>query len=290
MWNRLEEIWLKLQQKFGTETSPSFVNTMDSALLEELKAKLDREASIDALPALIDAIDGGNQTEAFQNAAIGIDSSAFLRIANHPKGEDLIDYFGATHSCPLILPGQTVQEFWNNELSAVDTVAKTLAGSFDRFKKDLDKLDSDFGDLRGSLENALNSFRDNHGAVYSEATVRKTLSLLNALQAKARVPFAPRTAFRPLAEQRQMTKTPPGFKDPGDGDFFVWVDFLLGLKQAQNAGEAFEKAILLTNDTKPDWSRPGATHPILVAEAHAIVGVPFETWTLKKFADKLLAS
>jgi len=263
---------------------------MEIALLEELKAKLDREASIDALPALIDAIDGGNQSDTFQNAAIGIDSSAFLRIASHPKGEDLIDYFGATHSCPLILPGQTVQEFWNNELSAVDTVAKILAGSFDRFKKDLDRLDSDFGDLRNSLEATLNSFRDDHGAVYSEATVRKTLSLLNALQLKARVPFVPRTSFRPLAEQRQMTKTPPGFKDPGDGDFFVWVDFLLGLKQAQSAGEAFDHAILLTNDTKPDWGRPGATHPILVAEANAIVGVPFETWTLKRFAEKLLAT
>lgn len=289
MLNRLDEIWQKLLQIFGTDTGAGLVNNMEAALLEELKAKLDREVSIDALPALIDAIDGGNQTDSFENAAIGIDSSAFLRIANHPKGEDLIDYFGATHSKPLILPGQTVQEFWNNELSAVDTVAKTLAGSFDRFKKDLDKLDSDFGELKNSLETSLNSFRDTHGTVYSDATVRKTLSLLNALQAKARVPFAPRTAFRPLAEQRQMTKTPPGFKDPGDGDFFVWVDFLLGLRQAQNAGEAFEKAILLTNDTKPDWGRPGSTHPILVAEAHAIVGVPFETWTLKKFAEKVLA-
>ncbi|MFD1157546.1 PIN-like domain-containing protein [Roseovarius aestuarii] len=284
----MEEIWPKLLQKFGIETSAGLVNEMDLALLEEIKAKLNREISIDALPALIDAIDGGNQSDTFQNAAIGIDSSAFLRIANHPKGEDLIDYFGATHSCPLILPGQTIQEFWNNELSAVDTVAKTLAGSFDRFNKDLDRLDSDFSDLRNSLQTALDSFRDDHGTVYSEATVRKTLSLLNALQSKARVPFAPRTSFRPLAEQRQMTKTPPGFRDPGDGDFFVWVDFLLGLKQAQSAGEVFDKAILLTNDSKPDWGRPGSTHPILVAEANAIVGVPFETWTLKKFADKVL--
>lgn len=288
MLNRLEEIWQKLQQIFGIETSAGSMIEVENALLESLKSKLDREAPIDALAALIDAIDGGNQSDTFQNAAIGIDSSAFLRIAHHPKGEDLIDYFGATHSGPLILPGQTVQEFWNNELSAVDTVAKTLSGSFDRFKKDLAKLDSDFGDLRNSLENALDAFRDDHGAVYSEATVRKTLSLLNTLQSKARVPFAPRTYFRPLAEQRQMTKTPPGFKDPGDGDFFVWVDFLLGLKHAQSAGEVFDKAILLTNDTKADWGRPGATHPILVAEAHLIVGVPFETWTLKKFAEKVL--
>jgi len=262
---------------------------METRILEELKSKLDREVSIDALPTLIDAIDGGNRSDTFHNAAIGIDSSAFLRIASHAKGEDLIDYFGATHRCPLILPGQTVQEFWNNELSAVATVEKTLSGSFERFKKDLDKLDSDFGDLKNSLESALDTFRDDHGTVYSEAAVRKTLSLLNTLQAKARVPFAPRTYFRPLAEQRQMTKTPPGFKDPGDGDFFVWVDFLLGLKQAQHAGEEFEKAILLTNDTKADWGRPRATHPILVAEARAIVGVPFETWTLKEFAEKVLA-
>lgn len=257
--------------------------------LRELFLTLDRGVAIQPLPALIDNLEGGLNSSSLDisKLAVGIDSSAFLRIASHNKGEDLIDYFSANHKGPLILPGQTIQEFWNNELSAVDTVSKILDGSFKKFKTDIDKLDHDFEDLKYNLQGILDSFQSDHGHVYSHSTVRKTLSLMQTLNSRARIPFAPRSYFSCLAKQRQMTKTPPGFKDSGDGDFFVWVDFLFGLKQAKDEGEIFERAILVTNDTKIDWGRPGLTHPILVAEAHAFLGVPFETWTLTKFAEKV---
>lgn len=284
--NWLAASWRKLRRRFGTKATFQ-MDDASTALLEELHSILDRRTSLDALSSLITTLDNEAPKLAIAEAAIGIDSSALLRIASHRRGEDLIDYLGASHKAPLVLPGQTVQEFWNNELSAVPTVSKILSSSFRRFKDEVDKLDQDFEQLKEKLSSILDEFENKHGHIYSRTTVRKTLSLMKTLDSRARVPFVPRSFFTAVSTQRDSTKTPPGFKDQGDGDFFVWVDLLFGLKQAQNAGDTFSAVILVTNDTKTDWGRTGATHPLLVAEAHALLGVPFETWTLEQFAESV---
>ncbi len=99
------------------------------------------------------------------------------------------------------------------------------------------------------------------------------------------MPYVPRTPFFQIARARNDTMTPPGFKDSGHGDFYLWADFLLGLLMAASNNERFTKAVLLTMDEKPDWSRGGLAHPILVAEVEALVGVPFEAWNLQRFAS-----
>ena len=50
------------------------------------------------------------------------------------------------------------------------------------------------------------------------------------------------------------------------------------------AGATPSKLILVTNDGKIDWCREGEAHPVLCAEAKALLGVDFEIWTLDKFA------
>jgi hypothetical protein len=219
--------------------------------------------------------------------AIGFDSTVFLRLGAHAKSEDIIDYLSSKHSAPLILPGQAIQEFWNNQLQAVDTIATNVKKKFDAFKSELKKADPYFSQYAEKIEGLLEEFRTQHGHVYDEATVRKTVAVLELLQARASVPYASRTALKDVAAYRKRTRTPPGFKDDGDGDFFIWADFLTGLQLAQVSGAKFVRAILVTRDQKLDWSRAGIAHPILVAEMRALLGISFEIWTDEKLNSEI---
>lgn len=224
---------------------------------------------------------------ALAHTAIGLDANVFLRLSGHPKSADIIDYLSSTHSAPLILPGQAIQEFWNNQLQAVDTIASGLRRKFDALRTDFEKIDRNFGDYAAQLSELLDRFSIEHGHVYDEGTVRRTLALLEMLQRRASVPYAPRLRFQDIAAQRKRTKTPPGFRDDGDGDFFIWVDLLTGLQQARLNGQNFARAVLISHDQKIDWSRAGIAHPILVAEVRALVDVPFEIWNIQKLAEEI---
>ena len=92
-----------------------------------------------------------------------------------------------------------------------------------------------------------------------------------------------------MSSQRKTTRTPPGFKDEGDGDFFVWADFLLGLLSAANVPDAaiVQHVIFVTEDKKADWSLDGTAHPILTAEVKALTNASFEIWSLDKLATTI---
>jgi hypothetical protein len=274
--------------KFGMAISSDISQNSESEITK-LKRVLDRQIGIDALTTLINAI--GDQTDevGFSETAVGIDTNILLKLSSSTMAEDVFDYLGSEHAPPLILPGQAIQEFWNNQLNAVQTRADKLAKSFQKFSEELDKFGTDFGDFASSIRVILDQFSSEYGHVYDEATVRKTLKLLAVLKEKSSVPFVPRSDFKAIADMRSSTKTPPGFRDDGDGDFFIWADFLYGLKLQQISGATFDRAVLVTEDKKPDWSRKGLAHPILVSEAQAYLGVPFELWSQERLIREVTA-
>lgn len=254
------------------------------ANIVQLEAVLDRQVPIDSLDALFLAVD--RKTKRIPNletVAIGIDSSVFLRLAGHKQSADIVDYLDTKHHGPLILPGQAVQEFWNNQLAAVDTMAAGVKKKFEALKQDASKIDPNFGDYADTMGSLLDRFSSEYGYVYDAATLRTTIFVLELLKKKALLSYVPRTRFHDIALNRKRTKTPPGFKDDGDGDFFVWVEFLYGLLKAKGSGQEFHHAIILTHDQKIDWSRASVAHPILAAEVQALVGVPFDVWTIERF-------
>jgi hypothetical protein len=259
----------------------------DPELYERLIYVLDRGADLGSLDALVSALRPISTTVPLPQTAIGIDANVFLRLSSHPKSDDIVDYLSAKHTAPLILPGQTIQEFWNNQLQAVDTMTSGLQKKFDLFREEFRKIDESFDVFANQINQALDAFSAEHGHVYTEGALRKMQTLLDVLQKKALVPYAPRQRFHDIATQRKQTKTPPGFKDPGDGDFFVWVDFLVGLQKSKAKGQLFDRVVLVTNDQKVDWSRKGQAHPILVAEVKALLGVPFEIWAIDKLATEI---
>ena len=260
----------------------------DSSMLNRDVAKiltvLEREVEIPALESLILAIKRESLDVDVGKAAIALDANAILRIPGHSKSADLIDYLSSAHSGLLLVPGQVIQEFWNNQLSAVDTVAKGLQKAFENFKREVGKVPEAQANSVLEIDQSLKKFYDDNEALFHPETVKRTLAFLEAIAPRALVPFAPRAALQGLAERRKRDKTPPGFKDPGDGDFFVWCDLLYGILKASQSTEKVSNLILVTNDEKIDWCREGSAHPLLYAEVKALVGAHFEIWTLDKFA------
>jgi len=255
----------------------------------ELTSVLNRQRQLDALPALIACLKPEPSQVDLESTAIGFDSNVFLRLGGHARSADIIDYLSSTHKAPIVLPGQAIQEFWNNQLQVVDTVTSKIRKDFDKFRKQLSNVDQNFGDYAERIGELMDKFSNEHGHVYDEGTLRNTGVLLDALQEKAVVHYASRLRFKRVARQRKFTKTPPGFKDDGDGDFFVWVDFLSGLQCARDEGHDFSRVALVSQEQKVDWSRKGVAHPILVAEVDALFGTPFEIWDLEKLAEHVSA-
>ncbi|MBG1230929.1 PIN-like domain-containing protein [Aestuariivirga litoralis] len=249
----------------------------------------DRQLELPALPALISALSTAQTNRPFANAAIALDASAVLRIPGHKKSVGIIDYLNAQHQGPIILPGQVVQEFWNNQLNVIDTISKSLQKNFEAFMKDVERAGSETDPALISLKAGLDDFKDRNGALFHPDMIRRTEQFLEGLKSTAEVPFAPRQALHQSAEHRKKAKTPPGFKDPGDGDFYVWADLLFGLLKLKANRRNFDRLILITNDAKLDWCREGKPHPVLFAEARALLEVDFDIWTLDKFANGVAA-
>ncbi|MGF6697599.1 hypothetical protein OKW38_002211 [Paraburkholderia sp. MM5496-R1] len=263
----------------GTEAMPD----NNEEILKSLEDVLDRRAPIDGLGALTSAISHkASLDKALKTTAIGLDANVFLRLAKHSRIEDIVDYLNATHAAPLIMPGQAIQEFWNNQLSAVDTVSASLKKKFEALKAETAKIDENFVEFSDRFEAVLTDFNSEYGYIYDESTVRFTLSLLNVLEKRAEVCYVPRLRFQAIAENRKLTKTPPGFKDDGHGDFYIWAEFIFGLLRAKKDGRTFDHAVLVTNDQKIDWSRGGVAHPILTAEVMRATGASFEVWSLER--------
>jgi hypothetical protein len=171
---------------------------------------------------------------------------------------------------------------------AVSTRAAEIKKKFAELSSLIESIDGRFAQFSERFSAILNEFNEDFGYVFDDRTVGKTKLLIELLQEKALVPFVPRTILSDTANARKRTRTPPGFKDELDGDFYVWADLLFGLAQLGNENPTIERVTLVTLDKKIDWSRGGVPHPILTSEIKAICGATFETVTIEVLAKRLL--
>lgn len=255
--------------------------------IERVCALLERSTSIAALPALANAIRFELPTTPLSETVIAFDANVLLRLSNNPRCEDIVDYLLSRFEGRLILPGQVIQEFWNNQFQAVASVSASVRKKFGELKEIIETFDDRYLEYAGRFEGMLDEFNTSFGYVFDENTVRKTRLVVNLLQEKAMVPFMPRALLGPTANARKRSRTPPGFKDELDGDFYVWADLLLGLAEMKKEGVVIGRVTLVTLDKKIDWSREGVPHPILSAEVRAICDADFETITVEALARKL---
>lgn len=278
---KLAASWQSLRGRSGTPNT-----ALNERLEVEIMAVLSRERPIDSLAALTRAYRPEPEPVDLARSAIALDSSVFLRLGTQ---EGVIDYLGANHPAPIVLPGQAIQEFWNNQLSVAESIEIGIRKKFEALEAEVQKVDATFGAFSTQFNSLLDEFRESFGYAYDGGTVRRTTSLFEVLKSKAVVSYVSRERFAAMAESRKKTKTPPGFKDLGDGDFFIWLDLLKSLLLKKEQGSSFDRVLLVTNDKKSDWSREGIPHPILSAELLALVGVPLETWSLDKLVREVAA-
>lgn len=280
---KLAKLWPRKPGIFGTR--PDFSDQLNRE--KAISAVLSRNTNIGALDALIYAYKPEPRVLEISKVALVLDSSAFLRLGPQT---DVIDYLNLKHDAPVILPGQAIQEFWNNNLTVADSIATGISKRFEELKKEVLKVDDSFHDFSYRFAGLIDEFRDSYGYAYDGNTVRKTMSLFEVLKSKAITSYVRRDKFLEFSRNRKRTKTPPGFKDDLDGDFFVWLDMLDCLLIARSRQIHFDSVVLVSNDKKLDWSREGIAHPILSAEIAALLGVPFETWDVQKLVQKVAAA
>lgn len=266
--------------------------------LAQIASVLQREIQIPALESLIYSFKRtpreltSSSKNAKQNlsekeleeSAIVFDSSAILRISsNSLKSANIIDYLVSEHKMPIVISGQAVLEFWNNYFSTLETIPKSFSKKFQELK-DASKRTAILNHTSiHEIEKHLEIVENDHQHLLSPETIRETEAFFEKLCNKAIVPAAPRGGLDDIAKQRKASKTPPGFKDDADGDFYIWVDLLFGLLVEKRKGSNFEKVIFVTNDQKKDWSSFGCAHPILHAEAKAILDADLRICNLDTF-------
>lgn len=251
--------------------------------IQAIRAVLNRDAELEPLAALAAATHAGRPRRSESppaDIAFGLDTNVLLNLGA-AKATEVVDYLAAKHSGPLVLPGQVVQEFWNNTLAKILTAAQSIERKVNDLSKEIAGLSVELGPYKARFELLLQELIAEHGLTFDPNTVSRLENMFAILEKHATVPYVPRADFLPIANSRRLTKTPPGFRDDDHGDFYVWADFLLGLHRERAAGRLFEMAVLVTDDKKPDWSRDGEAQPILAAEVQLLLGVPFETWDLE---------
>jgi hypothetical protein len=264
--------------------------------LDRLEQVLDRQSEPQALAALFHVVTTApKEIQAGEpgELALGLDANVVLRLAERSR-TDVVDYLGTRHHGPLILPGQVVQEFWNNMFPVIESQAESIRRKHQSLLDEIKKLDDDSSGFGDRFDDVMKQFGSDYAFALDPTTGARLKLVLETLQSHATVPFVPRARFYPIAEARDRTKTPPGFRDPGQhGDFYVWADFLFGLQQAQQDENSYRRAVLVTADQKLDWSRGGRAHPLLVAEVRALLNVPFEIWSpqqLSEYVSKSIAA
>jgi hypothetical protein len=252
--------------------------------LQRVYNVLNRYVPVPALEELRNGLDPARRPALGADTAfaLGFDTNAAYRLGIGARGADALDYLRAKHRGPVVVPGQTVQEIWNNLLSAVEPKAKRLRKKFEELESEIQAADQTLGASGELVREAIDELVRTHGDWIdpaSQAAFDDTLDVFSKVGVASQVP---RSDFARLAEIRKATKTPPGFHDSvGYGDFFVWADFLYGVSSADES--TYSAVVFVTNDVKPDWSRNGVAHPVLVAEARAVRDVPFRLWTLDEF-------
>lgn len=268
-----------------TEDRADDGNVPIDGLLDLIEQILDRRIDLPLLNEFATSLSRSSQAAGARSVAsataIAIDSSAFLRLNKGKWASDTIDYLSTNHPIPVILPGQAVQEFWNNQLAVMTTHAEKVSRSLSSMRADVQALDAAFGSTLERLQADVDQFHQEFREVYDETTIQDVLGLLEVFRTNGIIRFVPRLRFARFAQHRHATKTPPGFRDPGDGDFFVWLDTLYALGTLRETRD-IDAVAIVTQDTKSDWQRGGVAHPILSAELRAIHDVPLEFWTVER--------
>ncbi len=215
---------------------------------------------------------------------IALDTNALHNVSLQRDQGQIVEYLRQDHSGALILPGQALIEFWNHRIVDLSRRGRGVYSTINKLVDELKKLSTDLGETLADAVDAVEELRSSLPVGMDpqvRALVESNLALLvNA----ATVPFALRDGLDQLADARQARSVPPGFMDKSHGDFFVWCDLVAGVARLLDQGVSVSGVVLVTDDSKQDWSLEGIAHPYLVAEMRAALDLEFEVWSVARLA------
>jgi len=226
-------------------------------------------------------------------AAIGLDTNILKYLRRQTlKADELLNY-SETNQVPLIIPGQCVQEFWNNH----SVFVRDLEGIFSPLQTLKNKvakasLPQTQQHILDEVEKKLDLFKFEMEDSKRPELLSESFELWRSLESKVLMPYVPRSLFRSLGEVRYSTKVAPGFAEdkPANqalGDFYAWADFLLGLQQAGVSNASESRILFVTDDSKPDWKTSGRPHPMLLGEVHQLTGAILDILGSKAFFESI---
>lgn len=254
----------------------------DLRALEDLVA---RTRPLNAFNQLSDNLKAPKMSAVLRSSHVCIDTCVLIHFAKHPKADTILDYFSSIHEGDLVVSAQSIQEYWNNHVFAIETVASGVSKKFTELEKEVKKVDPSWSNFSSEIDNLIARLKREYGHLHEPKLRAKLSSFADQLAKIATISEVPRSRFYAYAEQRKKLKTPPGFEDSGNGDFFIWLDFLYAIRQSKY--ETASHAILVTDDTKRDWSKGSVPHPVLAAEMELFTQLSFETWTLDKLSETI---
>jgi len=243
-----------------------------------IHAVLDRQvASFSPLPSAIEVLSAKQRPSAQgqRPLAIGFDTNALFEIINHRQADDIVDLLN-TIDIPLVLPGQCVQEFWNNKLAGITTLREKAKTKLEDLEKVISQIVDDVGltEEVGDLRDAVEAFSKKHSELTDTRRTQAASALFAMLERRGVIAYFPRSALLETANSRMLSKAPPGFRDaPKLGDMYVWADFLLGASRSIGRGKKAPPSYVafVSIDRKPDWELNGRPHPLLSGEVSHVL-------------------
>lgn len=261
---------------------------VNASLEDLLESKLRAASQSWSLPANLSMPRGDTPT------AIGVDTNVLKRLRGvDPLVVDRLAQRMKSSGAKLVVPGQSMTEFWNRHQTftedVLNPVRTSLTSSLDRLDEVRgivaapEKIDGLIEDIKELLQNVV--------AASPVEAMRKTVSFWAALESCMLVPYCDRARFIHIVETRQRTKHPPGFADEKTkqnalGDSFVWLDLLLGITELLDGVDvpslASREVWFVTDDRKSDWWSGNHAHPILVHEAMEVCGIRLQMLTTQE--------
>lgn len=221
-------------------------------------------------------------------AAIGLDTNALKQLRRLPYLTTQLAAATERAHIPLLLPGQSIEEFWNNhrvftrDLSAIDKDLQSLSAKLSTLMKST-TVDDLIAQL-SKIAEGVGEFQKYSEESRNPELVSISQTMMAELTEVAYVSYVPRVRFSVLGQTRYWSKIAPGFEDRTKypqhlGDFYVWADFLYGLRVLKRNGvlPATGRVLFVTDDSKADWKTGNFAHPSLSNEIAALTGLGFAT-------------
>jgi len=237
-------------------------------------------------------------------AAVGLDTNALKQLRRESYLTTALIANAAAAKVPIIIPGQSIEEFWNNH--------RVFTRDLEGIERDVSSLSTKVATLLRSttademriqlttIKEAVAQFQRESEDARNPQLLETSRTMMDELLRSAIVAFVPRSRFVKLGEMRFSSKVAPGFEDSSKhpqhlGDFFVWSDFLYAARSlyGQERLPDGDSLVFVTDDAKPDWVTGGSAHPTLAAEAAALTGRRLEirqTSSLPQLIEELKVS